>query len=40
VPQLGQGMRWVTSRELKQLQFPPDDEELIRLLTQTVAQEK
>jgi 8-oxo-dGTP diphosphatase len=31
-PQLGQEMRWVTGRELKTLEFPPADAELIALL--------
>ena len=31
-PQLGQEMRWVTRAELKELPFPPADEELIRTL--------
>ena len=31
-PQLGQEMRWVTRAELKELSFPPADEELIRTL--------
>jgi len=31
-PQLGQEMRWVSRQELSTLQFPPADEELIRLL--------
>lgn len=32
-PQLGQDMRWVRREDLVTLQFPPADEELIRLLT-------
>lgn len=32
-PQLGQDMRWVRREELATLQFPPADDELIRLLT-------
>ncbi len=32
-PQLGQEMRWVPRAELRSLQFPPADEELIALLT-------
>jgi mutator protein MutT len=32
-PQLGQEMRWVAPHELRELRFPPADEELIRLLT-------
>jgi mutator protein MutT len=32
-PQIGQEMRWVESRELETLQFPPADTELIALLT-------
>ena len=36
-PQLGQEMRWVSRDELDALQFPPADEELIRLLKQTAA---
>jgi mutator protein MutT len=31
--QLGQDMRWVRRGDLASLQFPPADEELIRLLT-------
>lgn len=31
-PQLGQDMRWVRREDLVTLQFPPADEELIRLL--------
>jgi 8-oxo-dGTP diphosphatase len=34
VPQLGQAMRWVPRAELASLEFPPADDELIRLLTQ------
>ena len=33
VPQLGQEMRWVSRGELGMLEFPPADDELIRLLT-------
>ena len=36
-PLLGQEMRWVTREELPTLGFPPADEELIRILTQTAA---
>lgn len=32
-PQLGQAMRWVPRAELASLEFPPADDELIRLLT-------
>jgi len=32
VPMLGQEMRWVPREELRSLQFPPADEELIRVL--------
>lgn len=32
-PQLGQQMRWVPRAELRSLDFPAADEELIRLLT-------
>lgn len=32
-PQLGQEMRWVTREELKGLDFPPADAELIQTLT-------
>jgi len=32
VPQLGQQMRWVARHELRSLQFPPADDELIALL--------
>ena len=32
-PVLGQEMRWVSREELRQLPFPPADEELIRRLT-------
>lgn len=34
-PLLGQEMRWVNRDELRILGFPPADEELIRILTQT-----
>jgi mutator protein MutT len=34
-PMLGQEMRWVTREELVTLGFPPADQELIKLLTQT-----
>lgn len=34
VPQLGQAMQWVPRAELASLEFPPADDELIRLLTQ------
>ena len=33
VPQDGQEMRWVPRAELARLQFPPADDELIRILT-------
>jgi 8-oxo-dGTP diphosphatase len=36
-PLLGQEMRWVAREELPTLGFPPADEELIRILTQTAA---
>lgn len=36
-PMLGQEMRWVNRDELPTLGFPPADEELIRILTQTAA---
>jgi mutator protein MutT len=36
-PMLGQEMRWVDRDELRTLGFPPADEDLIRLLTQTAA---
>ena len=32
-PVLGQEMRWVAQEELRSLQFPPADDELIELLT-------
>jgi mutator protein MutT len=32
VPQLGQEMRWVARADLRSLQFPPADDELIALL--------
>jgi 8-oxo-dGTP diphosphatase len=32
VPMLGQDMRWVPREELRSLEFPPADEELIRFL--------
>jgi 8-oxo-dGTP diphosphatase len=32
-PQLGQEMRWVPRAELRSLQFPPADAELIQMLT-------
>ena len=32
VPLLGQEMRWVARDELRSLEFPPADEELIRVL--------
>ena len=35
-PQLGQEMRWVRRGELPTLDFPPADEELIRILTATL----
>jgi 8-oxo-dGTP diphosphatase len=36
-PLLGQEMRWVARSELTTLGFPPADEELIRLLTESAA---
>lgn len=33
VPQLGQAMQWVPRAQLASLEFPPADDELIRLLT-------
>ena len=33
VPQLGQEMRWASRAELRQLEFPPADTELIRQLS-------
>jgi mutator protein MutT len=36
-PVLGQEMRWVDRDVLRTLGFPPADEELIRILTQTAA---
>lgn len=36
-PMLGQEMRWVDRETLRTLGFPPADEELIRILTQTAA---
>lgn len=36
-PLIGQEMRWVPREELPTLGFPPADEELIRILTQTAA---
>ena len=36
-PLLGQEMRWVRRQELASLGFPPADEELIRLLTESAA---
>jgi mutator protein MutT len=35
VPQLGQEMRWVTREELRSLEFPPADRELIERLAAT-----
>lgn len=32
-PRLGQQMRWATREELKRLEFPPADAELIEMLT-------
>lgn len=32
IPRLGQEMRWVARDELRQLEFPPADEQLIALL--------
>ena len=37
LPQLGQEMRWVTKEELRRLELPPADEELVRLLTSQTA---
>lgn len=34
VPQLGQAMQWVPRAHLGSLEFPPADDELIRLLTE------
>ncbi len=34
-PMLGQEMRWVPPAELRRLQFPPADDELIELLERT-----
>ena len=36
-PLLGQDMQWVARVELRALGFPPADEELIRLLTESAA---
>ncbi|MDP6372682.1 MAG: (deoxy)nucleoside triphosphate pyrophosphohydrolase [Vicinamibacterales bacterium] len=36
-PQLEQAVRWVTRRELRQLQFPPADAALVAKLTETAA---
>ena len=33
VPLLGQEMRWVPRAQLAELEFPPADEELVRMLT-------
>ncbi len=33
LPQLGQAMQWVPRERLRELEFPPADDELIRLLT-------
>lgn len=33
VPQLGQAMQWVPRERLRELEFPPADDALIRLLT-------
>ena len=33
VPQLGQEMKWVPRRELRELPLPPADDELVQLLT-------
>ncbi len=33
-PQLGQELRWIARQELRTLDFPPADDELIRLLAQ------
>jgi len=33
VPQLGQAMQWVPRARLRELEFPPADDELIRRLT-------
>jgi 8-oxo-dGTP diphosphatase len=35
VPQLGQEMRWVAKEDLADLDFPPADAELIRMLRRT-----
>jgi len=35
VPQLGQDMQWVPRERLRELEFPPADDELIVLLTQS-----
>ena len=36
-PVLGQDMQWASRAELRSLGFPPADEELIRLLTESAA---
>ena len=36
-PRLGQEMRWVARGDLPSLEFPPADEALIRLLTESAA---
>jgi 8-oxo-dGTP diphosphatase len=36
-PVLGQEMRWVRREELASLEFPPADEELIRILSRTTS---
>ena len=36
VPQQGQEMRWVAREDLRSLQFPPADTELIQLLVRSV----
>jgi len=35
VPQLGQDMQWVARERLRELEFPPADDELIALLSQS-----
>jgi 8-oxo-dGTP diphosphatase len=39
-PLLGQEMRWVAREDLRTLQFPPADAELITLLTRTTSTER
>jgi hypothetical protein len=36
-PLLGQEMSWTARTELRSLRFPPADEDLIRLLTESAA---